>query len=254
MPPETFSHDEYSDYFDYIQDEAVKSAFTWLISKSEDLRDHTLRPKPHGVVNRAVHYYDAQGLSPFAFTVSQHWLLFYIRLPHRTHPTETLDHLATLFPLAKLKPNGEFTFRLKSVADAQRALQYAFGVTSHEPCVNPDEVPANQNFVEGAVKSVRINAYERNPAARKACIKHYGCRCCVCNIDFNAAYGSIGDGYIHVHHIVELSAIGGAYEVDPVRDLRPVCPNCHAMLHSRQPALSIDALKALLTNRSSGRA
>ena len=30
---------------------------------------------------------------------------------------------------------------------------------------------------------------------------------------------------IQVHHLVPLSAIGKKYRVDPIRDLRPVCPN-----------------------------
>ena len=38
-----------------------------------------------------------------------------------------------------------------------------------------------------------------------------------------------------------------AVEVDPVKDLRPVCPNCHAMLHKQTPALNIEKLKEELT-------
>jgi 5-methylcytosine-specific restriction protein A len=60
---------------------------------------------------------------------------------------------------------------------------------------------------------------------------------------FGDVYGPLGDGYIHVHHLVEVSSIGTEYVVDPVRDLRPVCANCHAMLHRQSPALSIDTLK-----------
>ncbi len=55
-----------------------------------------------------------------------------------------------------------------------------------------------------------------------------------------------GVGFIHVHHKVELSSIGREYVVDPIEDLVPVCPNCHAMLHTRKPALTIDGLRAIL--------
>ncbi|AUL13849.1 hypothetical protein B7P02_02620 [Bordetella bronchiseptica] len=40
------------------------------------------------------------------------------------------------------------------------------------------------------------------------------------------------------------------YELDPVRGLRPVCPNCHAMLHRRTPVLSIEALQEILRQAS----
>ncbi len=62
-------------------------------------------------------------------------------------------------------------------------------------------------------------------------------------------YGEIGQGFIHVHHLKQLSDVGEGYEVDPVADLRPVCPNCHAMLHRNNPPLSIDEL-ILRMNRS----
>ena len=42
--------------------------------------------------------------------------------------------------------------------------------------------------------------------------------------------GREAEGYIHVHHLRGLSDVGGEYVVDPVNDLRPVCPNCHAVL------------------------
>jgi 5-methylcytosine-specific restriction protein A len=68
----------------------------------------------------------------------------------------------------------------------------------------------------------------------------------VCGLDFGERYGALGEGFIHVHHLTELASIGREYEVDPVRDLRPVCPNCHAMLHRTDPALSPEELRAIL--------
>ena len=66
--------------------------------------------------------------------------------------------------------------------------------------------------------------------------------------DFEEKYGVIGRGFIHVHHIVPISTIRESYQVDPVRDLVPVCPNCHAMLHRGHNGitLTIDELKTIL--------
>lgn len=108
-----------------------------------------------------------------------------------------------------------------------------------------DEVP-NIAFREGSVGEVTINAFERSPTARQACIAHWGSRCIVCGLSFDERYGELGQGFIHVHHLIPLAAVSGTYEVDPVIDLRPVCPNCHAMLHRKDPPLAIDELRALL--------
>jgi predicted HNH restriction endonuclease len=51
---------------------------------------------------------------------------------------------------------------------------------------------------------------------------------------------------MHVHHIRELASIGEEYEVDPIVDLRPVCPICHAMLHTKRPALPVEELRRIL--------
>lgn len=107
----------------------------------------------------------------------------------------------------------------------------------------PDEVDADT--VEGAKKKVTVNTFERNAAARQKCIEHYGYKCSVCGFDFVAEYGERGRNFIHVHHIVPLSHIGESYEVDPVEDLRPICPNCHAMIHRTDPPCSIEELRAI---------
>jgi 5-methylcytosine-specific restriction protein A len=65
-------------------------------------------------------------------------------------------------------------------------------------------------------------------------------------VDFGKRYGRLGLGFIHVHHLVPISAIGSEYRVDPLADLVPVCPNCHAMLHRSEPPLAIERLRRLL--------
>lgn len=113
--------------------------------------------------------------------------------------------------------------------------------------VFPDEVPADERtFVEGATKQVLVNQYERDAKARSACIRHWGSTCYACGFDFQKTYGEMGRGFVHVHHLTDIASIGVEYEVDPVEDLRPVCPNCHAMLHTQRPAMDIDALKSTL--------
>ncbi|MAC45384.1 MAG: hypothetical protein CMI12_00820 [Oceanospirillum sp.] len=103
---------------------------------------------------------------------------------------------------------------------------------------------------EGQVMTVSVNVFERNPIARKLCIQHYGASCVVCNFDFESRYGELGKGFIHVHHLKELSSIGKEYKIDPVADLRPVCPNCHAMLHQERPAITIERLREMIDSNT----
>ncbi|MCK0510246.1 HNH endonuclease [Aromatoleum buckelii] len=108
----------------------------------------------------------------------------------------------------------------------------------------PDEVEDATTVIEGAKRTVTVNIYERDPSARARCLTRWGTRCSVCSFDFAKEYGDIGDGYIHVHHLRPLAEIGNEYVLDPENDLRPVCPNCHAMLHRTRPALSLEELAA----------
>ena len=121
-----------------------------------------------------------------------------------------------------------------------------FKVMNAERDALPEELPS---FIwsEGAAQSVVVNRYERSAAARRQCVAHHGFVCCVCGIDFEKRYGSFAHGFIHVHHLRPLSLSAREYDVDPITDLRPVCPNCHAMLHygCEQPR-SIAELKAAL--------
>ena len=67
-------------------------------------------------------------------------------------------------------------------------------------------------------------------------------------MDFENMYGELGKGFIHVHHIVPISMIGKEYKIDPIKDLVPVCPNCHAMLHRCKDGnvYTIDGLKEMI--------
>lgn len=111
-----------------------------------------------------------------------------------------------------------------------------------------EELTGTEAYFEGAKKTVVVNQYERNDEARRKCITVHGYRCKVCGMDFEKTYGEIGHGFIHVHHIVPISQIGEEYQLDPVKDLVPVCPNCHAMLHrgSEGKVLTVDELKEII--------
>lgn len=93
-----------------------------------------------------------------------------------------------------------------------------------------------------------MNRYERDPNARKACLAHHKAICKVCGFDFERVYGKIGKDFIHVHHLVPMNmrVSEKPYTLDPMNDLVPVCPNCHAMLHKQNPPYTIEELRAII--------
>lgn len=185
------------------------------------------------------------------------WKGTYIRSPSLVLPIKDLDaaqpvidNFVALFAIFRAAINvflGEedrFEDYVKCLWDWQSPLQVQESVTTTR--FFPDEVDSVQTFREGAVRQVSVNAYEREPKARQKCIDYYGSSCSICGFDFGRAFGQLGKGFIHVHHLRPLSEIAEEYEIDPIKDLRPVCPNCHAMIHRSSPPLSLEQIKMLL--------
>lgn len=112
----------------------------------------------------------------------------------------------------------------------------------------PGEFTKKPTFREGSTRQVVVNAYERNSVARQQCINHHGATCVVCGFNFLAVFGPEADGFIHVHHLTPLSEIAAEYTIDPVNDLRPVCPNCHAVIHLAGGTRSIDEVREMIHN------
>ena len=95
--------------------------------------------------------------------------------------------------------------------------------------------------------------YERNHINRELCLASKGYRCSVCGIDMEKVYGAIGKNFIEVHHSIPVSDYGQERLINPLAELFPVCPNCHAMLHRRRPPYSIVELKQIMRDAGGGR-
>lgn len=124
------------------------------------------------------------------------------------------------------------------------ALEIAFGEDDSQLIYSgeiADELTPSAS--EGAMSRVLVNRYERSRRARSMSIAHHGHRCIVCDFDFEQVYGPAGKDKIHVHHLIPLSEIQREYEIDPVRDLCPVCPNCHLIIHSRKEPFTIEEMR-----------
>jgi hypothetical protein len=111
-----------------------------------------------------------------------------------------------------------------------------------------EELSSEIEYREGAARRVLVNAYERNRRAREKCLGHYGRSCIICGFNFEARYGKSAAGYIQVHHIVAIARVGKEYRLNPITDLCPVCPNCHAVIHRREPPFAIDEVRQMLVD------
>lgn len=140
--------------------------------------------------------------------------------------------------MQRLRDNGFIRFENK--------LGHYSRIVDSIDSLYPDTMNSEEIHSEGAMKLVTVNAYERSRSARDACITHFGDNCRVCRMSFRDRYGDIGEGFIHVHHLKSIASIGEQYVVDPVNDLIPICPNCHAMLHRRNPPLTVGELSLML--------
>jgi 5-methylcytosine-specific restriction protein A len=104
--------------------------------------------------------------------------------------------------------------------------------------------------VEGRKIVAKLTRYERSRKNRRACINHFGASCQICGLDFSQFYGVIGDGYVEVHHRLPVSMMASAYRLDVVKDLIPVCSNCHRMMHRRWPPITPEELGEMIVKQS----
>ena len=112
--------------------------------------------------------------------------------------------------------------------------------------LNIESIENEPGFLEGKKHQSLETKYERNPANRELCLSTQGYDCKVCGMNFETVYGMIGRHFIHVHHIEMVSQMDAPQIIDPRKDLIPVCPNCHAMLHTQKPPLLPEQLTQIL--------
>jgi predicted HNH restriction endonuclease len=110
----------------------------------------------------------------------------------------------------------------------------------------------SRNIAENTYfKGNKISGYnthiERNSKARNMfLLKLEKWACQVCTFDFHVEYGEIGEDYIHVHHNDPLgnrAGIGRAVNIET--DFTAICPNCHYMIHSKNPPSTVEELQKI---------
>jgi 5-methylcytosine-specific restriction protein A len=113
---------------------------------------------------------------------------------------------------------------------------------SSEAEIRPEiSEPEPYDKLEGKKYESSVTKYERSKGNRKDCIAHYGYVCQVCGINFEQTYGEIGKDFIEVHHLYPVSQ--GERKVNPIKDLIPLCSNCHSMIHRQEDVSDWEGLR-----------
>lgn len=142
-----------------------------------------------------------------------------------------------------IEEDREFTYA--EVANTWGSLMMGM-VLSLANIVPTDFDEETEGYMEGESRLMEVNRYERNPLNRKLCLSAKGYDCAVCGMNFEKKYGPIGHHFIHVHHIIPVSQMGTGYVIDPIKDLIPVCPNCHYMMHKKNPPYFPEEIKNII--------
>ena len=168
-----------------------------------------------------------------------------------------IDNLESFLPRNIISANGKAT-TIQSVAPIPNVNILEFDLESNKYAFFETKEKYAENYLEngeffesapqteGGKKTMVVNAYERNSKLRSECIEKYGVTCLACGENFEKTYGERGKDFIEVHHIKPLHTVKACHEVS-ADDLRPLCSNCHSMIHrNRDYELTIEQLREII--------
>lgn len=140
---------------------------------------------------------------------------------------------------------GDDTKRLNASA------QLIISAIEDDAIVNVSEDDSDDTWEdqEGSVHTAYHKRRERKDVKSKkikAVLKEgKAISCEACGFDFEKVYGDRGRGFIECHHKKPVSEMEPG-QTTKAADLALLCANCHRMVHSKRPWLSIEELKDLL--------
>jgi 5-methylcytosine-specific restriction protein A len=124
---------------------------------------------------------------------------------------------------------------------------------SRQPEVEREIDDPDESAPEGRVLLRSHKLRERNRTLVKkrnerALAEHGNLTCEACGFDYQAKYGTLGDGFIECHHTVPVSELTPGHETK-VSDLALLRANCHRMVHRGKTTLTVAQLRDLFTPR-----
>lgn len=109
---------------------------------------------------------------------------------------------------------------------------------------------------EGAMTMRETPLYQRSKFLRDRAVEYYRdisegeLICEICNFNYKDRYGEAGNGYIEIHHRRPVYMYKGDdlnKTVDEaIKNLAPLCANCHRIVHRKRPPYSLDEVRSFL--------
>jgi 5-methylcytosine-specific restriction protein A len=150
----------------------------------------------------------------------------------------------------------EFANDSAKLESTARAIASAGAELALLPKLLLAEEPEVEEAIEGQLLT-RLHRFRERDAKlvrrKKQQALAIGClKCEVCDFDFWAFYGALGEGFIECHHTLALSSLLSERKTR-LDDLALVCANCHRMLHRSRPWPAITYLRELVISQRSGK-
>jgi 5-methylcytosine-specific restriction protein A len=126
---------------------------------------------------------------------------------------------------------------ITSATRGQALASSALGVLTLFAACTDFDVDQVIGEAEGAGIHQESIRHERKAANRIMCLNHHGYDCAACGFNFSEQYGSLGAGFVEVHHIFTVASMPPGYRPNPITEMVPLCANCHRMVHRTTPPL-----------------
>ncbi|MFY9953934.1 HNH endonuclease [Bradyrhizobium sp.] len=124
--------------------------------------------------------------------------------------------------------------------------------------VNKGEIPEaseeeDEEFAEAEEGRILTRIHRSRERSRKlvenkkaSVVKANGhLKCEACSFDFEVTYGERGKSFIEAHHVKPVHTLA-AGEKTKLEDLVLLCSNCHRIVHTQRPWLTVEELRQLI--------
>ncbi|ONI44038.1 hypothetical protein AN641_08635 [Candidatus Epulonipiscioides gigas] len=84
---------------------------------------------------------------------------------------------------------------------------------------------------------------------KQECLEYYGASCEICGTDYGYTYGDKFENLMDVYNTKAKEKNWDNLNVNPEKDLIPVCHNCNAIIHAKHPHYTVEEVKEFLKNK-----
>ncbi|MBL6934292.1 MAG: HNH endonuclease [Alphaproteobacteria bacterium] len=136
--------------------------------------------------------------------------------------------------------------RLRQVASAIRTVVINGSVPNYSPEEDEDTSEASEGRLLTRLHRSRERSRKLVDQRKSKTFKEKGKLTCeACGFDFETTYGERGKGFIECHHLKPVHELAEGSRTK-LEDLALLCSNCHRMVHSQKPWLTVEKLKDLI--------